>query len=47
MQNVQRLTAKEVLKVNAEKWPNKVGSKNLYREFTFKIRHVEESSIAM
>ena len=36
MQNVQWLTAKEVLKVNAAKWPNKVGSKDLYREFTFK-----------
>ena len=30
------LTAKEVLKVNAAKWPNKIGSKDLYKEFTFK-----------
>ena len=36
MQNVQWLTAKEVLRVNAAKWPNKIGSKDLYREFTFK-----------
>jgi len=36
MQEVQWLTAKEVLKVNAAKWPNKIGSKDLYREFTFK-----------
>jgi fatty-acyl-CoA synthase len=36
MQNIQWLTAKEVLKVNAAKWPDKIGSKDLYREFTFK-----------
>ncbi|OPY76867.1 MAG: Long-chain-fatty-acid--CoA ligase FadD13 [Syntrophorhabdus sp. PtaU1.Bin058] len=30
------LTAKEVLKVNAFKWPNKIGAKDMYREFTFK-----------
>lgn len=30
------LTAKEVLRVNAAKWPNKIGAKDLYREFTFK-----------
>ena len=36
MQEVQWLTAKEVLKVNAAKWPNKIGSKDLYKEFTFK-----------
>ncbi len=36
MQEVQWLTAKEVLRVNASKWPNKVGAKDLYREFTFK-----------
>ena len=30
------LTAKEVLRVNASKWPNKVGAKDLYKEFTFK-----------
>jgi len=47
MQNVQWLTAKEILKVNVAKWPNKVGSKDLYREFTFKERYVEGSSIVM
>src|SRR5512139_1007718 len=36
MQHVQWMTAKEVLRANAAKWPNKVGSKDLYREFTFK-----------
>ena len=30
------LTAKETLRVNASKWPNKIGAKDLYREFTFK-----------
>ena len=35
MQYVQWLTVKEVLKVNAAKWPDKIGSKDLYREFTF------------
>jgi fatty-acyl-CoA synthase len=30
------LTAKEVLRVNASKWPNKIGAKDLYKEFTFK-----------
>lgn len=30
------LTAKEVLKVNAAKWPNKIGAKDLYKEYTFK-----------
>ncbi len=30
------LTAKEVLKVNASKWPNKIGAKDLYKEYTFK-----------
>jgi acyl-CoA synthetase (AMP-forming)/AMP-acid ligase II len=28
-------TAKEVLKVNASKWPNKIGAKDLYKEYTF------------
>ncbi|MCX8023464.1 MAG: AMP-binding protein [Syntrophorhabdaceae bacterium] len=36
MNNAYWITAKEVLKVNAYKWPNKVGAKDLYREFTFK-----------
>ena len=36
MQEVQWLTAKEVLRVNASKWPNKIGAKDLYKEFTFK-----------
>jgi len=36
MENVQWMTAKEVLKVNAAKWPNKIGAKDLYKEFTFK-----------
>jgi fatty-acyl-CoA synthase len=36
MQDVQWLTVKEVLRVNASKWPDKVGSKDLYREYTFK-----------
>lgn len=30
------LTAKEVLKVNSYKWPNKIGAKDLYKEYTFK-----------
>ncbi len=30
------LTAKDVLRVNAVKWPDKIGSKDLFREFTFK-----------
>ncbi len=29
------MTAKEVLKVNASKWPNKIGAKDLYKEYTF------------
>jgi fatty-acyl-CoA synthase len=29
-------TIKEILKVNAAKWPDKIGAKDLYREFTFK-----------
>jgi acyl-CoA synthetase (AMP-forming)/AMP-acid ligase II len=36
MTNVQWMTAKEVLKVNAAKWPQKVGIKDLYKEYTFK-----------
>ena len=29
-------TAKEVLQVNSAKWPNKMGIKDLYKEYTFK-----------
>jgi fatty-acyl-CoA synthase len=36
MQEVQWLTAKDVLRVNASKWPNKIGAKDLYKAFTFK-----------
>jgi fatty-acyl-CoA synthase len=36
MNNAYWLTAKEVLKVNAVKWPNKIGIKDLYKEYTFK-----------
>jgi len=36
MGNVQWITAKEVLKVNAAKWPKKIGIKDLYKEYTFK-----------
>ena len=30
------MTAKDVLRVNAFKWPNKIGAKDLYKEYTFK-----------
>jgi acyl-CoA synthetase (AMP-forming)/AMP-acid ligase II len=30
------MTAKDVLRVNAHKWPNKIGAKDLYKELTFK-----------
>jgi len=30
------LTAKDVLRVNAFKWPDKIGAKDLYKSFTFK-----------
>ncbi len=30
------LTAKDVLKVNAFKWPDKIGAKDLYKAYTFK-----------
>jgi fatty-acyl-CoA synthase len=36
MDKVQWMTAKEVLKVNAFKWPNKIAIKDLYKEYTFK-----------
>jgi fatty-acyl-CoA synthase len=32
----QWLTAKDVLRVNAGKWPDKIGAKDLYKSFTFK-----------
>ena len=30
------MTAKDVLRVNASKWPNKIGAKDLYKSYTFK-----------
>jgi fatty-acyl-CoA synthase len=36
MKNGHWMTAKDVLRVNAFKWPNKVGIKDLYKEYTFK-----------
>ena len=36
MSYYQWMTAKEVLRVNAIKWPNKVGIKDLYKSYTFK-----------
>ena len=36
MKNGHWMTAKEVLRVNAFKWPNKIGIKDLYKEYTFK-----------
>ena len=30
------MTAKDVLRVNAFKWPNKIGAKDLYKAYTFK-----------
>jgi fatty-acyl-CoA synthase len=35
MKNGRWMTAKDVLKVNAFKWPNKIGAKDLYKEYTF------------
>ena len=35
MNNGHWMTAKDVLRVNAFKWPNKIGAKDLYKEFTF------------
>jgi fatty-acyl-CoA synthase len=35
MKNGHWMTAKEVLKVNAFKYPNKIGIKDLYKEYTF------------
>ena len=36
MKNGRWMTAKDVLRVNAFKWPNKVGIKDLYKSHTFK-----------
>ena len=36
MNDVYWLTAKDVLRVNAGKWPNKIGAKDLYKSYTFK-----------
>ena len=36
MNNAYWMTAKEVLRLNAVKWPNKIGAKDLYKEYTFK-----------
>jgi fatty-acyl-CoA synthase len=36
MNNGHWMTAKDVLKVNAFKWPEKIGAKDLYKEYTFK-----------
>ena len=36
MRNGHWMTAKDVLRVNAFKWPNKIGIKDLYKEYTFK-----------
>ncbi len=36
MQTVQWITAKDVVRVNALKWPNKIGIKDLYKRYTFK-----------
>ncbi len=36
MSYYQWMTAKDVLRVNASKWPNKIGAKDLYKSYTFK-----------
>jgi acyl-CoA synthetase (AMP-forming)/AMP-acid ligase II len=36
MKNGHWMTAKEVLRVNGFKWPNKIGVKDLYKAYTFK-----------
>lgn len=36
MSHYQWMTAKDVLRVNAFKWPNKIGIKDLYKSYTFK-----------
>jgi fatty-acyl-CoA synthase len=35
MKNGHWMTAKDVLRVNAFKWPDKIGAKDLYKEYTF------------
>ena len=36
MKNGRWMTAKDVLRVNAGKWPDKIGIKDLYKSYTFK-----------
>ncbi len=36
MSYYQWMTAKDVLRVNAFKWPDKIGAKDLYKAYTFK-----------
>ena len=36
MKRRQWMTAKDLLRVNAFKWPNKIGAKDLYRTLTFR-----------
>ena len=36
MKRRQWMTAKDVLRVNAFKWPDKIGAKDLYRTLTFR-----------
>ncbi|PKN30807.1 MAG: long-chain fatty acid--CoA ligase [Deltaproteobacteria bacterium HGW-Deltaproteobacteria-21] len=36
MKNGHWMTAKEILRVNGFKWPNKIGIKDLYKAYTFK-----------
>jgi fatty-acyl-CoA synthase len=36
MKNGHWMTAKDILRVNAFKWPNKIGIKDLYKAYTFK-----------
>jgi len=36
MNDVYWTTAKDVLRVNASKWPNKIGAKDLYKSYTFR-----------
>jgi len=40
------MTAKDVLRVNAFKWPNKIGAKDLYREYTFKQWYERANKLA-
>jgi len=36
MKNGRWLTAKDVVRVNGQKFPNKIGIKDLYKAYTFK-----------